>query len=79
MIITETKGPPPALTRDELVAALARYESRIPAQEARIIAADRAVLKAQAALEAAKAEQAAAGEAMKRLTTYIADLSAKIG
>lgn len=77
--ITETKGPPPKPTRDELVTARARYEARIPAQELRVIAADRAVLRANAVLDAAKAEQSEATAARERLATYIADLTAQIG
>ena len=79
MIITETPGPPPAPTKDELRQALARYRRRIPAQVGRLAAAQAQVEAAAGALSIANIELRAATEAQDRLTAIIADITKQIG
>jgi predicted nucleic acid-binding Zn-ribbon protein len=77
--IKEQQGPPPKPTREELEAALARYERRRPAQEQRVQDAVAAERRASRTLDDAKAELVAANEAKGRLETIIADLRRQIG
>ena len=79
MTIKETPGKPPEPTREDMIFARDRYESRIPAQDMRVTVAERAQAKAREALEKADEEVIAARDARARLMNYIADLTAKIG
>jgi hypothetical protein len=79
MIITETKGPPPPPTKDELRLALSRYQRRIPAQAARLSAAQAQVEAAAGALSAANTEMREATEAQDRLAAIITDITKQIG
>ena len=79
MTIKETPGKPPEPTREEMIFARDRYESRIPAQDFRIAKAKAALSKAEKDMAIIRKEFDEAIEARERLNTYIADLTAKIG
>ncbi len=72
------QAPPPPPSRQELEAALERYQRRIPAQEARIGMATFSLAAATRALASADAELTEATAARARLSEIITDYTKKL-